>query len=105
MVRVFSSISRVAVEQRKALLQSRGVACEVKNEYQVAMGHVPADCWPELWVVDDSRLDEARQLLADFSDPEEVQGSSWLCQGCGEQIEAQFGECWHCGATRPSTDI
>ena len=58
--------------------------------------------WAELWILDESRREEARRLIAEFGSPSEGQGTSWRCQNCGEKIEDQFGECWQCGTARPS---
>ncbi len=94
----------LVLELRK-LLESRGIECEVRGEYgPAAMGEVPMDAWPELWLFDESRLDEVRAIIADFDDPGSAREVSWSCPKCREYVEGQFTECWKCGAARPAKD-
>ena len=107
MIKLHSSPHTIEIHNLKNVLEGRGIKCEIRGEYlNAATGELPVvECWPELWIVDDSCLDESRELLADFTHPREVERSSWLCRDCGEKIEGQFSECWQCGATRPRADM
>lgn len=82
-------------------LRAAGVDCEVRNATLAgAIGEIPwAECAPQLWLR--SALDEARarQLLAQLTTPLNAPG--WICAGCAEPIEAQFGQCWRCGGLPP----
>jgi putative acetyltransferase len=50
---------------RKAVLESCGIACEVRNEGLAQLyGEIPfSQVWPELWVFDDARYEEACAIL------------------------------------------
>lgn len=80
-------------------LRAAGIACEVRNTTLAgAIGEVPwLECAPQLWIA--NALDEPRalQLLRELDMP--PAGPPWCCS-CGETIEAQFGACWKCGASR-----
>ncbi len=80
------------------VLQGVGIDCILKNEYlRMASGDLPPlECWTELWVVNDDQFDQARQYLETGPVPETR--APWPCPACGEKIEPQFTECWHCGA-------
>lgn len=80
-------------------LRAAGIACEVRNTTLAgAIGEVPwLECAPQLWIA--NALDEPRalQLLQELHAP--LAAPPWRC-ACGETIEAQFGACWKCGASR-----
>ncbi len=109
-------------------LKSHEIACEIRNSQAGPLTNRP---WPELWILDESRAGEARQLVevaldearrveldaeegggereentdrgldAEDERPEESASWSWTCPGCGEDVENHFWECWNCGCDRP----
>ena len=96
MKRVYSSYSLAAVHHAKNLLESAGIRAVVRNEYlSSAMGELPpAECQPQLWVLDDAEAVRAELLLV-----EKPVGPDWECS-CGETLGAPFTQCWRCGAFR-----
>jgi hypothetical protein len=88
----------------KGLLENEGVQAQVQGEWLFSVrGEVPmtSDTLPSVWIVEDSDLDRATEIVTAFSrkpDEEELQGESWQCSECGEQVEPQFTACWNCGA-------
>lgn len=86
----------------RAVLEENGVNCLVKNQFLVGgAGELPpTECWPEVWVIDDSFYPRAKSLV-DSLLASETGVSDWRCGQCGEQLEPQFTECWQCGAIRP----
>ena len=97
MKRVFSSYNLAAVHHARNVLQAAGISAVVKNEFlSSAMGELPpAECQPQLWVLDDADAARAEALLLQG----EVQGPEWYCE-CGETLGAQFTQCWRCGRFR-----
>ena len=98
MRRVFSSFNLQVVHHHRNLLEAEGIRAVVKNEIlSSAMGELPpAECQAELWVVNDADAQRAEEILLRGS----VAGPQWTC-ACGEALEAQFTQCWRCGALRP----
>ncbi|RKP52758.1 DUF2007 domain-containing protein [Trinickia fusca] len=84
------------------LLNVAGIACELHNRYLTgALGEIPAEqCAPELWLVDERDERLARKIIEAATHGPEPGATPWRCAHCGEWLEAQFTECWQCGATR-----
>ncbi len=84
------------------LLTVAGIPCELHNRYlNGALGEIPADqCAPELWLVDERDEALARKIIAAAISGPPAGGTPWRCTRCGETLEAQFTECWQCGAPR-----
>src|SRR5688500_19517367 len=91
----------------QGLLEANGIAAEVHGEDLFsARGEAPAtpDTLPSVWVLDDGQASRAGGVLAGYGPrqgPDASHGVPWACSDCGERIEFQFTECWHCGASRP----
>lgn len=84
------------------VLATRGIPCLIKNEHLMGgVGEIPPiECWPELWVMEDRDVPVAQRVVDSLQPPTDSQGSAWVCDRCGERLEAQFSVCWRCGATR-----
>jgi hypothetical protein len=95
--RVYSSYNLAAAHHARNVLEAAGIPAVVRNQYlSSAMGELPpAECQPQVWVVNDSDVARAEQLL--FDGP--PSGPPWQC-GCGETLGGQFTQCWSCGAYR-----
>lgn len=80
----------------KGLLEAEGITSEVC--YEDMVGGYPSD-----WVTADADFKLAQELVSALSrnqTPIETHSNPWCCPKCKEQIEAQFTECWQCGASR-----
>ena len=101
MTKIYSSQNGADVHNLKNVLQARGIACEVRGEHLGAgLGELPPNqCWVELWIVDDSELEEAQTILRREA---RTTGEPWTCPSCGEDVEARFDQCWNCQGYRPS---
>ena len=98
MTKVYGSPDWTLVHIFKSVLESYGIPCEVKAEFPIGTrATIPIT---ELWVLDESKVDEARSILAQ---KDQQSADSWKCGKCGELIEAQFDQCWQCGNRRPYT--
>jgi len=87
----------------RGLLQSHGIDAIVRGDFLTGgWGELPVDVCA-VWITDDTRFDEADQLVQDYLQGALARihsGSAWDCPQCGEAIEGQFTACWHCGNER-----
>lgn len=91
------------VDHLKHVLDSEGIDCEVRNRYVAsAAGGLPAnECWVELWVLDESKLQAAQRLIERAFDHDDLaRAEAWECRRCGERLEPQFEACWKCSTQR-----
>lgn len=100
MKKIYSSHDGLIINHLRNLLESIDICCQVKNEVLAgAVGELPStECWPELWVVEDSQAAKAEEVITAALCPDESAGPVWSCPACGERIESQFTQCWQCGA-------
>ena len=101
MTRIYSSQNGAEVHNIKNVLQASGIQCEVRGEHLGAgLGELPANqCWVELWIVDDSMIEEATRIIRREG---RTTGKPWTCPKCGEFVEGRFDQCWNCQGYRPS---
>jgi len=97
-IKVYSSPDWMLVQTFKTVLESYGIACGVKDEFPIATRESIAIM--ELWVLDDARADEARNILSQSERSDHPSAATWKCRKCGEVIEGQFDQCWQCGTGR-----
>lgn len=108
MQKVFVAPHHAEAHLVTGLLRSHGIAAEVRGEAlftTVEAASVMPGAAPEVWVSNSGQAQEALELVRCFSTGGTLPGSSgptWLCPACGETLEAQFTECWNCGAAKPS---
>ena len=97
MKKLTSSDSLVTINHYKNILETEGIACEIRNQHLGSiMGEMPfPEVWPQLWVKNDLEFDRARQLLEEHSAVESP-SEAWRCRKCGEENEGQFAACWNC---------
>ncbi len=92
----------------QGLLEANGIAAEVHGEALFSVrGEAPAtpDTLPSVWVLDDGQASRASEVLAECGTRENLATSHSVastCPACGELVEFQFTECWHCGTARLS---
>lgn len=100
MRKVHTTESIVELAHLRHVLEQAGIACFVRNENLAGViGEIPfVECWPELWVVRNGDALVARGLITAALDPAGARGPDWTCERCGERVEGQFEECWHCAA-------
>jgi len=95
--------ARIIIDNAKCAIVK---ACQFDPTVQRAYasgiaGEIPPDqSLPEVWVLDDDRLEAARKALDELT---HQPWKHWTCAHCGEQIEGPFEQCWQCGAPRPPT--
>jgi len=103
MKKLYTAPSAPTISHLKNLLESGGIKCVVKNVYlSSAVGEIPPiECWPELWVVDESRHAEAEEVVSRTLAPLRPVSKRWTCRKCAREVEGHFSECWNCGERRP----
>jgi hypothetical protein len=83
-------------------LASNGLEPKMEGVYrQGAMGQLPVDATPSLWVAD-AFAERAEQEIGAFHrrTREREQQEDWVCAGCGEPSPASMDSCWNCGRER-----
>ena len=82
------------------MLTHGGVDATVQRAWAGSIaGEIPPDqALPEVWVMDDSQLDQARVLLHELR---HAPWRHWVCPACHEQVDGPFDQCWNCGAAMP----
>ncbi|WP_117233237.1 putative signal transducing protein [Vibrio maerlii] len=100
-MKVFTASNPTEAHIVCGLLTSNDIQAEVRGEQLFAIqGEVPFDdsTSPSVWLVEPSSAmeEKATSIVQDYLDSIN-QESSWFCQSCEEENEAQFGLCWNCG--------
>ena len=100
MIRVWRAYDLIEATHLRNVLDAAGMPAFLRNENLMRVaGEVPFDqAWPEVWIADDTQLDEARDLIREIRRPQYA--PSWTCGQCNEWLEGQFSACWNCGAER-----
>ena len=95
MRKVYSSPKTNLVYFAKSVLEANNIESVILREQLAGVvgGIAPLDAWPELWVHDSERLEEARHLLEASMVKSETLEKPWQCPGCGEMLEVQFMQC------------
>ncbi len=102
MQRLYQAADRIEAQLLSDFLDHHLVDNAILGDYlSGALGELPADIYPSVWVVHDDDLARGRELLQRFlADSARDVGHSWVCHGCGELIDGSFDLCWRCGGDR-----
>jgi hypothetical protein len=97
MKKLFTHENRMIVFNLKNVLQAEGIETVVVNEFAAggAGDLATFDTWPELWVEDDSRLEQAQAVIQGILNSRAT--NDWFCRACQEPNDASFQICWNCG--------
>ena len=95
----FSSLTDAEIG--KGMLDANGILAELYG-YSHDRPNLNLSMGVEL-AVSPEQAEEAKHLLAEtFLDNQPAPTEPpWTCAVCGELCEAQFTQCWKCGAPRP----
>lgn len=71
-----------------------------------AIGELPADIYPTLWLIYDEDLERGRELVDRFlsGSGNAETASPWICPACGESVSGDFDICWNCSRPRPDAE-
>jgi hypothetical protein len=97
---LYQSKDRVEAQLLKDFLASYHIHTVVHGEFlSGAVGELPVQPFPVLWVLEERDFDRANTLVEHFL-AQESAGVNWQCVRCGESNEGQFHLCWRCSAVR-----
>jgi hypothetical protein len=100
----------------QGLLRQEGIEAVIQGQ---ALGEVWAnlplsnESLPTVWV-EERDVERARPVIEAYRQTDRANAddavadrarSTWKCPNCGEQVEVQFTQCWHCGHNRPATSV
>ena len=67
MIELFQAQDRIEAQMLKDYLQDRGIESVILNDHlSGALGELPANIFPTLWLLEDQDLSKARQLKEQF---------------------------------------
>jgi hypothetical protein len=61
-----------------------------------AIGELPPDSRPSVWVRENADHAAARRIIDQFEREDAEAGPDWHCRHCGEDNAATFALCWNC---------
>ena len=101
MRKIHTAESLIEIAHLRNVLVAAGIACQIRNDRLMgALGEIPfVDCWPELWLENERDALTAKGLIDSELRPIST-SADWTCPACGETIEGQFSDCWHCSPPR-----
>ncbi len=101
MIKVFEDFDLSLVGQMQSVLESNGVRTFLKNQFSSGvLGELPfVEIVPQLFILEESDLDQATLLLKEIGAPSEPE-ASWVCNNCSEASDGNFDKCWNCGEVR-----
>ena len=101
MEKLYSNASLIDVRIIQNMLDANNIVSEIRNEGLTSLvGEIPStECWPDIWVAQDSNFDLATSLIKKFKESK-TENKNWRCAQCSETIEASFDICWQCGSSR-----
>jgi len=103
MHRLYQAKDRIEAQMLRDFLGDQGIETAILGDYLAgAAGELPANIFPEVWVVQERDLAAAAALLRGWRQgpPEPRDDATWTCANCGEVLEAQFQVCWRCATAR-----
>jgi len=119
---VFTGRDEMEATFVKGLLFEEGIIGVVQGALlQEVWGGVPIskDGLPSVWV-EEVDVPRARPIIQEYNRREEAEAEvfsankekedlfpsrpTWTCAHCGEKVEEQFTQCWHCFHPRPTSD-
>ncbi|MEJ2619673.1 MAG: DUF2007 domain-containing protein [Candidatus Thiodiazotropha sp.] len=102
MIELFQAENRLQAQMLKDYLQAQGIETVILNDHlSGAVGELPANIFPTLWLLDGQNLSKAKQLKEQFFSLPQTNVAAWRCPACGEQIDSGFEICWNCATPGP----
>ncbi len=95
---LYTNENRIMVMNVKNVLNNNGFEVILNNEFASSApgGLAPFDTWPEVWLLKDNDLEEAKKIIALINT--ELSPVTWKCNDCNEVNDQTFDFCWKCSA-------
>lgn len=104
MKKVYEARDLIEAQMLKDYLETYGFECIIKGDLLLGgIGELPADSYPSIWLIHEEDYERVRERVRNFEQDrkdDQMFDNVWYCASCGEVIEAQFTQCWNCGAIR-----
>jgi hypothetical protein len=98
--RVYGAENAFDAQIIRDYLEQQGIAAAVHgNMLTGAIGELPMDTRPSVWIEDPDLYERARDLIRRFESAR-PEGEQWTCRHCGETNEPTFEICWACARDR-----
>lgn len=102
MKELYTSTDSSRIGLCQSVLESAGIASFVRNESSPWLGNMMSPAvQPTLCLIDDSRYEEAVELLKPYQESSKIVLLDWTCTKCGESNPGSFDVCWNCSAEKP----
>jgi len=98
MYEVFRDIDTAKVGMIDEFLKGTGIPTILKNftgGSNITSVPIPT-LYPTVYVLDESQLNEAKELIKDFFAAKPISTEEWNCFECGETVDGYLSECWSC---------
>ncbi|WP_425603759.1 DUF2007 domain-containing protein [Coraliomargarita parva] len=99
---VFRDIDTVKVGMIDGLLRESGIPTVLKNwtgGSNITSIPIPS-LYPTVYVLNDSQVNDAKELIKDFFEADSGMAEEWNCSKCGETVDGFLSECWSCQTPR-----
>ena len=104
MQRLYTARDRIEAQLVADHLDRHLIRVTVLGDYlSGAIGELPADLAPAVWLIDDADLERARALLDAFlsdSSAPRADAGPWQCRSCGTWVDGELEVCWNCCGIR-----
>ena len=104
MLKLYEAADRIEAQLLKDCLEEQGVTAVILGDaLSGAMGELPVNIYPEVWVLHNQQMAQAGGILRKFISSRQAKGESkadWRCSNCGERVDAAFDICWNCASPR-----
>jgi hypothetical protein len=108
MKQVYSALNEMDAHFLRGLLYEAGIEAMVQGEaLEQVWGNLPLSSAsvPTVWV-QDGDVARAMPIVEEYNrrhienqETGEAPRPTWTCPRCGEKVEDQFTQCWHCGTS------
>ncbi|MBK1724352.1 putative signal transducing protein [Thiocystis violacea] len=107
MQQLYQARDRIEAQILRDLLDRHLIETVILGDYlSGAIGELPADIYPTLWLIDNADLDRGLELLRHFFTEKDARedGEAWICASCGELVSDDFEICWNCNQAKPTSE-